>query len=108
MKHIKAIGWVIYRKTIDNVIGFIKALWFLGIIMRYSYNGAINRFERMSRNRQEFFESCLYSLIYDRGEDQRGDDVCDSFIQRTYGLSNMVDLYNYVKDYNETHSEEAA
>ena len=97
------------RNIIACFVGIIVGVWIWHLLGRYSYNELIVKFNKMSKFSKKLFEYTLGMMLFP-GEDA-DDKACeriDAGIQNTLGLSNTVDLYNYAKNYNETHSEDAA
>lgn len=88
--------------------GIIIGYWFVITILRNSYNELVNKAQSMPDYKRETFELCLWAYVYDESSDEKTQANCDALIQMTLGLNNWISLYNYVKEYNETHRKEAA
>lgn len=96
----------------DWIRAWILSLWYDFYLFKYSYDELVNILKTMPRRKRERFEYLTYCVIYaDDMEilDEKTKLRNDMFIQCTLGLSNFVDLYNWLKFYNNvTNKEEAA
>ena len=84
-----------------NAVWLVFGIWFWYQLGRYSYNELIERFKNMSKHKRDIFEECLYTILYVKVDDEHVDGKIDGLIQMTLGLSNSVDLYKFVKNYND-------
>ena len=90
----------------ENLAWLVYGTWFWYQLGRYSYNDLIERFKNMSKHKKDIFEECLYTILYVKVDDEHVDGKIDELIQRTLGLSNVVDLYKFVKNYNDKEKTE--